>query len=430
MNDINDNRLTTLYQAKIPNDYERAFVVMLTEYLVFDTLPEVSPATWQDAEIEARVQDVRIPTGNRANNGGLALAAYSTHYLAEHLDKGEIVNTLSAALSSEPHQPLAVFTTFGRKFGKNHIFDVFFAQHQKRIAKFNPDTFLDLFKYPCWLEFSKTAKKQIHTAILEGQLSAEAINYYLGAVERHEDYVELFPVIRHIIKTTSDAGLLWIAGDVLNLIWLNLPDDDESLQQWFHQEIYNMFYPRIGSSWPIVHHDSVQIEDADARRIFEDSYGWLTSLSDLGEFNPELKDVSTRPYDNKKHRSLKKFILELLRDSDHIDFDDSRIEELNDNFDEIIKIAADSNEPAADVLVRIYRLLCHAASPLKSADALAQLGDKIKDIISRHYADSAQIYSEAIDILTAFARHTITEYQREQADLSKNLIQHAAKFPA
>ena len=87
--------LNELYKGRIPNPYERIFVIMLTKYLIVNELPAVSPAIWQDAEIEARIKDDRIPSDSNEDttkNGGRALAAYSVRYIANHLKKNEIIH--------------------------------------------------------------------------------------------------------------------------------------------------------------------------------------------------------------------------------------------------------------------------------------------------------------------------------------------------
>ena len=413
--------LNNFYETKIKNPYERAFVIMLTKYIIFNALPEISPSIWQDAEIEVRMQDGRIPTdgdSERKINGGLALAAYSVRYIAENLKKPEIVSILSRSLASLPKEPLATFETFGKRFDREHIFDVFFAQPRKRISNFDLKTFPELFKYPCWLEFSKDAKKQIHTAILAGKLSDQATDYYLGVSEEHEDYAELLPVIKHIIKNTKDPHLFWTAGDVLNLIWLNLPDDD-AIQKKFRKEIYDMFWPRIGSSWPIINYDSVRIEDPDARQIFKDSYGWLTSLSDLGELNPDLKDIPTRTQESNKHLSLKKFLQRLIHPDGPLDLDDNRIQEILDNFDEVIEIYSAEEAPLLNTLTRAYGELCGRAASLTDISPLENLGAKIIKLATGYDLgpEATHRYVEKIDKLTSHAKSTVASYRREQRKL-------------
>lgn len=416
--------LNNFYKVKIPNSYERAFVAMLTKYIIFDILPKVSPAIWQDAEIEIRMQDGRIPYDNDAErkiNGGLALAAYSVRYIAEKIKKPEIVNILNKALDGSP-EPLATFEAFGQKFNKNHIFDIFFAQPQKRISDFDPKTFSELFKYPCWLEFSKDAKKQIHGAIIAGKLNDDEIDYYLGVGEEHEDYAELLPVVKYIIKNTNNPHLFWTAGDVLNLIWLNLPDD-EAIQKKFRKEIYDLFWPRIGSSWPIIHYDSVYITDPDARQIFEDSYGWLTSLSDLGVLNPELKNIPTRTQDGKR-LSLKKFLQKLIHTNGHLVLDNNRLQEILDNFDEVIDIYKEEEAPLSETLAHAYGELCQDVTTLADVDKLEKLGTKIEELITKNHPDISNQYRERIDNLTSYAKNTASNYQREQSQLKDYMNNH------
>ena len=180
-----------------------------------------------------------------------------------------------------------------------------------------------------------------------------------------------------------------------------------------------MFWPHIGSSWPIINHGSVRIEDENKRQIFEDSYGWLTSLSDLGELNPELKDVHTRLQGDIRHLSLKKFLLKLLYSDGRLKFDDDRIQEMLDNFDEVIEVYQKEESSLPEVLVRAYSQLCYDAHLLADINKLEKLGAQIASLIANSYPEIANRCREEIERLTSYAKNGASSYHREQQNLKE-----------
>lgn len=182
----------------------------------------------------------------------------------------------------------------------------------------NIEDFDKLIAKPQRIEFTAQAHQKISQFILDGTLDEAQIMLYLSTYEKPDNYVRLYPILKHILKTTNSPSLFYKAGDLLNSIWQTLPNDIE-LNRWFEKEIYDIYWPRIGGIWAIEHYDMLKLDIKDSGELYnyilyldddddipseirnireyncktsiiEDSLGWILCLDNLNEFNPELKN--------------------------------------------------------------------------------------------------------------------------------------------
>lgn len=144
----------------------------------------------------------------------------------------------------------------------------------------------DLFEYPDNIEFSPAAHDELARRIVQDRLPSRQIDFYLGAEDANLSYAKLYPALKHILTTTDDAHLFWTAGDTLSILERLIPDDPD-LQNWFNQELYTIFWPRIGDVDRVKNYNQAEFTDNE-RQIFLDALGWIINLPELKNLNPEL----------------------------------------------------------------------------------------------------------------------------------------------
>lgn len=174
-----------------------------------------------------------------------------------------------------------IFDFIGEELGDN-LSQKFVEQQKPRIiaeSDLEKIRFLDLYRYPEWVKFSPEANAKIVSKILHNELTDEEMLHYLYVNDREEGYVELYPAVKHILQTTSNHELFCTAGDILNWIWISLPDDNK-MEKWMQKEIYDIFWPRIGSIKKFQLSEKPDFTNNDERYIFEDALTWILSLED------------------------------------------------------------------------------------------------------------------------------------------------------
>ena len=269
---------------------EKLFAEYLARYILFDEEPIATPALWQDAVIYIRFRqrDVWSLSEEQIKNAKYAILIYKVIYTIEHLKKPEILKTLNQffAQTSEKHE--GIFELFEQKFHAS-LDSLLFTQEKLTVTKEMANNLDQLFSYPCWLELTDEANQLIFDKILRGKLSDEQIDYFLGASDNIVHYDQWFKVAKHILKTTHNSHVFWTAGDVLSIIWKAVPQDEKS-QKWFRDEIFDIFWPRVNSIWPLLNEDKIDFDRYEDSRILKDSIGWLQVLNDLNGRLPELGD--------------------------------------------------------------------------------------------------------------------------------------------
>lgn len=268
------------------DEAEKTFVVALMEYLIYGTVPQTTPAQWQDMEIFIRYmkRDVWNVSQIQRDHAQEALEVYRVKYVIQHLTKMEILELLNEFFNMGNRQP--IYSLLEKKLHAP-LDDLLLIQEKRIVTKDDLSKLDEIFAYPAWIAFDDEAKEVLCEKILAGELSDEQVDYVLGASDDVKPCDLWYKIAKHLLMTTKNAHLFWIAGDVLNIVWKMAPDDEKT-QKWFRDEIFEIFWPRVGSVWPILHKNLVEPDAADSGKILYDAIGWLESLCDLKERLPEL----------------------------------------------------------------------------------------------------------------------------------------------
>lgn len=286
---------------------DRLLVDCLVRYIVTDDQPITTPDTWQDVAIYIRYQkrDVWSLTQEQHENAMRAILIYRIKYIINHLSKQDIIDILNKFYTQanqvnqdnqnqgnpnptelDPESILSPTYFFEQKF-HTPVDSLFLTQERITITKDNLKNLNQFFDYPCWLEFTDEANNIMFDRILKDELTDEQIDYFLGASDTIRHYDQWFQVVKHILTTTKNPHLFWIAGDILSIIWKAIPTDKSS-QKWFNNQLFDIFWPRIGSLWPLQNEEKIDFNQSDDTRILRDSINWLQVISDLKTRLPEL----------------------------------------------------------------------------------------------------------------------------------------------
>lgn len=159
-----------------------------------------------------------------------------------------------------------------------------------------------IFLHPRIISFTKEERAKIHSSLMECSLNpnGRGIGLYLANYILSEDklsYVEILPVVARIIRDlpVNDFNhehiddLFWLCGGIIDSCWRYIPED-EAIQKQFRDFIYNLYWPRVGSLWPILHRNEFSFNENAANKIFDDAASFIASLNDIDERNPEIKN--------------------------------------------------------------------------------------------------------------------------------------------
>lgn len=283
----------------IPDHYDYLFENLeskylaerLVRYLLFDIKPTITPAHWQDVGIFIRYKkrNVQSITDEQDTNANFAILLYHIKYIIEHLTKNQILQILNQFFTQPTDHHKSIFELFDQKFHAP-VTSLFLTQEKLTITADhvkNLKNFDKLFAYPGWIEFTDEANEIIFKKILNNEFTDNQIDYYLGASDELHHYDQWFEPLKHILNTTQNAHVFWTAGDCLAIIWKAVPEDEKS-QKWFRDQLYEIFWPRVGSVWPLKNEDIIDFDYNDEARILKDSINWLRVLDDLKERLPEL----------------------------------------------------------------------------------------------------------------------------------------------
>ncbi len=272
---------------------DKALVDCLARYIITSDHPITTPALWQDVVIFIRYKkrDVWSLSDEQLENAKRAIFIYRVKYITEHLSKQDIVKCLNEFYSqrNDPHYDPDYRNPASRYFDqKLHapVDSLFLTQEKLVIDKPDLKNFDKLFAYPCWLEFTDAAIDQITDQILANKLTDEQIDYFLGATDNLKNYGQWFKIAKHILKTTNDPHVFYAAGDALAIIRRAIPADQKS-QEWFNDQLFEIFWPRVGSIWPLQHEELI---NEGAAKILTDSIGWIHTISDIKDRLKGLDD--------------------------------------------------------------------------------------------------------------------------------------------
>lgn len=175
---------------------------------------------------------------------------------------------------------------------------------QVGLRVFDADSLEKLFDRPMLVEFSKATHAKIIKDIMGRSGSsfnpdAKGIAYYLANYLLNEDklpFSDVLPAVAHIVEVlpnddfnhTHTDQLFWVCGEILDKAWRYL-EEDEAIQKKYRGMMYNLYWPRVGSLWPVLHRDEFEFKAEAQSKIFEDSLNFVMSLSDIAERNGEIK---------------------------------------------------------------------------------------------------------------------------------------------
>lgn len=307
------------YYFLFANDQERVLFYFLLTKNTEDYVD--NPTVWSKALDYIRYHNKCGFNYNnrRADDGIVAANIYLADYVIKTLGNTELNVFLKHFLDFSLLQENAghLYDLLAKALGVSKLEDVFLKQKINKVNINSVEDFDKLITKPQRIEFTAQAHQKISQFILDGTLGEAWTMLYLNTYEKPDNYAKLYPVLKHVLKTTNSPSLFYKAGDLLNSIWQTLPSDIE-LNQWFEKEIYDIYWPRIGGIWAIEHYDmlksdaknsgelykyilyldsndDIPSEIRDVREyscdtpIIEDSLGWILCLDNLGEFNLELK---------------------------------------------------------------------------------------------------------------------------------------------
>lgn len=381
------------------NPEDKMIANLLAEYILFGTRPTTSPALWQDVAIYIRYKkrDVWSLSHEQLTNARIAICIYAAKYIIEHLKTAEILKIFKSFFNQDPKDDsFRQLSSFFEQTFHAPVESLFLTQERIVINKDSLGTFDSLFDYPCWLEFTDEANEAVFDKILHNKLTDEQIDYFLGASDEFHDYAKWFKVAKHILTTTHDSHVFWTAGDVLSIIWKAVPADEKS-QKWFKDQIYEIFWPRVSSTWPLLNEEKVVFEYDEETRILRDSIWWLRVLDDLKERLPELgKDYELFEHNtDEKDFAFTKGLLLGKVDSGNASFDEmmNLFFELTDlatsknTVSELKEIADKHLIPKAPkyALTMINRAIKHAEKYLK---AITRESNNLSKLISQSITPS------------------------------------------
>lgn len=234
--------------------------------------------------------------------GEKSIGIYQARYVIEKLPKEKIKKALYGVpplaneaggvtddwLKEVDKKGAVIYQKISKLLDEDDFIDKFTKLDTVRVTAPMLDDYDALFRYPAFLEFTPKAHEIIHKRIKNDEINSRIIDYYFSFADTYEETVALFPLLEEVITNTTDDHLLWTAGDALNVIWKLVPSSDEYLNARFEKQIYNMYWPRINSLWPIVNYPKFEFKEERDSKIFDDALGWVTSLNTLTKINPDF----------------------------------------------------------------------------------------------------------------------------------------------
>lgn len=258
-------------------------------------------------------------SGERLKNGEKALLFYTAKYVKDSLGKEKTQEVLKKFFDFENLSQNVgkiyefVSEALSEPLSKNHFLEqskphfVGVGDFDKLLTEYHDVNlvFLELFKYPVWLELEDALHDKILEYILRDQLNDLSIQYYLNSYLMPQNYVKLFPVILHTLRTTNNFQTFYLAGDVLYEIEQNLPDD-KVLCEWFSQKCCDTYRP-IADDPQLLYIESMDFSRyGDDGRILEDSVGWLLCRDENNQkFERELQELAIRDFNEVKYDFIK-----------------------------------------------------------------------------------------------------------------------------
>ena len=286
MNKLEDNNNGLVYFDFTPNDYWQSIrVVKFLTDCDFNYPPDV---IW---------------------DGLLSLSKYRLVVAVQELGYNELDSIFADLIKNHKTQ---LFETIDLKLkNKIKITDLFVPL---RVIKSSHDNIIsgsencidEDYYYPATVEYTPNANSKILFSI--GQMSpdelrknAKNISYYLINYLYNEDKLplaDILPVATYIIEKLPDAAadsenadsLFWFACEIIDRAWRYL-EEDEKIQKKYRDFVYELFWPRLGSVWPLEHHHLISYDNRTFKCIVSNSANMLLGLDDLAERNDDIRKI-------------------------------------------------------------------------------------------------------------------------------------------
>ncbi len=234
-----------------------------------------------------------------------ALNKYRLKYVVDKIGWNELDHIFAKVVKTKS---LKYFHLIDKKLGQKveDIYSTLETIKSDRISTdiMQPDNLENLFNRPVLVEFTKSTHNTILKDILNRNGNsfnpdAKSIAYYFANYILNEDilsYAEAIPAVAHVIETMPDDDfnqthtddLFYICGEIIDRAWRCL-EEDEAIQKKYRNLIYELYWPRVGSLWPVINRDRFEFKHQSASRIFDDSLNFAMSLKDITERNTEIK---------------------------------------------------------------------------------------------------------------------------------------------
>lgn len=168
------------------------------------------------------------------------------------------------------------------------VFTKFIQQSKPNVVDMSELTHFDkLFEYPEWTMFTEEAHNTIIDRILRGKMADRQIKFYLSTDISNLGYVRLFPILERVLSTTEDIELFEMAEEHLAVIWA-LVQKHEELRTWLSRKIYDIFWPRIGSTRHVLEYSTYSDLQEEKQAFFNQALDWILVLPRLKGLNLEL----------------------------------------------------------------------------------------------------------------------------------------------
>ncbi len=275
----------------LPEEYWDAIVYIRSLNLETFNLSQDHIIAGSKALQKYRLKYLVLKTGYRAFDEFIAnlIATKNTHLFHE-------INKYINSLPEAKKDPV---------FNINHLFTEIktVSSDYTNLQFFEEKNITELFGYPVIVKFTDAANREIIHQMLKSSpeellKNSLAESFYLANYIFSEDvlsYADILPVCVHIIEdlpnTDPDRNnpecLFWLATEIIDRIW-RYASENKITQKKCRDFIYELFSPRIGNLWPIVHYHEFEFKEHIADVIFRESLSFIMSLNDISNRNDQL----------------------------------------------------------------------------------------------------------------------------------------------
>lgn len=301
-------------------------------------------------------------------------------------------------------------------FNINNLFHEirYVSSSRTSLSPYDSKSVLDLFEYPVLVKFTDAAHQDILSSITKATAETFhsdglAMSYYIANFIFSEDtlsYADILPACAHIIEDlpTTDPHhihldhLFWLASEVIDRIW-RYASENKATQKHCRNLVYDLFSPRVGGLWPIVHYDEFKFKEPTADSIFKESLSFVMSLDDICERSQDIKnylDLYRKGYKYPLPSVERRAFFETLHD----------YESSEEKFEHILKNRAAQEYP---------EYLCHPSTVKEATRVLDELfrtdeGARITGLSRIGTFEQLLINGNSIGVGVAILNHLVANF--------------------